>query len=131
MQNMSGGKSALGLDGNVTAVIGYLIGLVALILIFIEKDNKFVRFHAIQSVLYQVGVGVTLTVLVIVVTIIGFIVGMASSGLATIVGILSMLIFSVLGLIWFGGMIYAAYKSYQGTEFKFPIIGDLADKWNK
>ncbi len=131
MQNMSGGKSALGLDGNVTALIGYLIGLVALILIFIEKDNKFVRFHAIQSVLYQVGVGVILTVLVIAVTIIGLIFGMASSGLATIVGILSMLIFSVLGLIWFGGMIYGAYKSYQGTEFKFPIIGNLADKWNK
>ncbi len=128
---MSGGKSALGLDGNVTALIGYLIGLVALILIFIEKDNKFVRFHAIQSVLYQVGVGVILTVLVIAVTIIGLIFGMASSGLATIVGILSMLIFSVLGLIWFGGMIYGAYKSYQGTEFKFPIIGNLADKWNK
>ncbi len=108
MQNMSGGKSALGLDGNVTALIGYLIGLVALILIFIEKDNKFVRFHAIQSVLYQVGVGVILTVLVIAVTIIGLIFGMASSGLATIVGILSMLIFSVLGLIWFGGMIYGA-----------------------
>ncbi len=128
---MSGGKSALGLDGNITALIGYLVGLVALILIFIEKDNKFVRFHAIQSVLYQVGLGVIMTVLGIAITIIGLIIGMASSGLATIVGILSMLIFSVLALIWFGGMIYGAYKSYQGTQFKFPIIGDLADKWNK
>jgi uncharacterized membrane protein len=131
MQNMTGGKSALGLDGNVTTAIGYLIGLVALVLIFIEKDNKFVRFHAIQSVLYQVGLGVILTVVGIVVGILMLVVGMASGGLATIVGILAILIFSVFGLIWFVGMIYGAYKSYQGTEFKFPIIGDLADKWNK
>lgn len=55
MQNTSGGKSALGLDGNVTALIGYIIGIVALILFFIEKENKFVRFHAIQSTLFHVG----------------------------------------------------------------------------
>jgi uncharacterized membrane protein len=42
MQNQ---KSALGLDGNVTALIGYIIGILALVLIFIEKDNKFVRFR--------------------------------------------------------------------------------------
>ena len=50
MQNTTEGKSALGLDGNVTALIGYIIPLVALILVFMEKDNKFVRFHSIQSV---------------------------------------------------------------------------------
>ena len=49
MQNQ---KSALGLDGNITTLIGYLIPLVALILIFIEKDNKFVRFHSFQSVFW-------------------------------------------------------------------------------
>ncbi len=128
---MSSGKSALGLDGNVTAVIGYLIGLVALVMIFIEKDNKFVRYHAIQSVLYQVGLGVILTILIIAITIIGLVAGMASSGLATIVGILSILIFSVFGLVWFIGMIYGAYKSYQGSEFKFPVIGNFAEKYSK
>ena len=34
MQNQ---KSALGLDGNITALIGYPVGIVALILVFIEK----------------------------------------------------------------------------------------------
>jgi len=131
MQNMSGGKSALGLDGNVTTAIGYLIGLVALVLIFIEKDNKFVRYHAIQSVLYQVGLGVILTIVGIVMVILMFVVGMASSSLGVIVWILGMLVLFVVGLLWFGGMIYGAYKSYQGTEFKFPVIGNLADKWNK
>ena len=53
MQNQ---KSAIGLDANITALIGYPIGILALVLIFIEKDNKFVRFHALQSVLWSVGV---------------------------------------------------------------------------
>ena len=130
MQNMSSGKSAIGLDGNVTALIGYIIGIVALVLIFIEKDNKFVRYHAIQSVLYQVGLGVILTVVGIVIVILMFIAGIASGTLGAIVWILGMLILVGVGLLWFGGMIYGAYKSYQGTEFKFPIIGNLAQKWN-
>ncbi len=70
MQNQ---KSALGLDGNITALIGYPIGIVALILIFIEKDNKFVRFHAFQSLLFWVAVTVVWIVLFIFTFILAFI----------------------------------------------------------
>src|SRR5829696_5969738 len=62
IQQMQNQKSALGMDRNVTALIGYLVGIVAIILIFIEKDNKFVRFHALQSVLW-----VALTVVAIII----------------------------------------------------------------
>jgi uncharacterized membrane protein len=71
MQNQ---KSAIGLDGNVTALIGYLIGIVALVLIFIEKDNRFVRFHAIQSVLWGVGCTIAFIAIMIVGMILGLIV---------------------------------------------------------
>ena len=46
------GKSSLGLDPNVAALLSYLGGFVSGIIIFVlEKDNKFVRFHAMQSLI--------------------------------------------------------------------------------
>ena len=129
MQNMSGGKSALGLDGNITALIGYPIGIVALILIFIEKDNKFVRFHALQSVLWSVG----LTVAVIVVMIVGSILGVVVSMVSSTLGFVVWAIFALLYLAWFvalfGGLIYGAIKAYGGETTKLPFVGNMAEKW--
>ncbi len=122
-------KSALGLDGNVTALIGYIIGLVALILIFIEKDNKFVRFHALQSVLWAVGYFVAIITLMIVGAILGIILGQLSSGLATIVGLLFFLLYIGLFFGFIGGLIFAAIKAFGNAQFKLPIVGNLAEKW--
>ncbi len=129
MQNMSGGKSALGLDGNVTALIGYIIGIVALVLIFIQKDNKFVRFHAIQSVLWSVFCTVGIIVIAIVGFIISLILSQVSAGLATIVGLLVFLLYLGLILGFIGGLIFGAIKSYGGSMFKLPIVGSFAEKW--
>lgn len=119
MQNQ---KSALGLDANVTALIGYIIWIVALIVIFIEKDNKFVRFHAFQSVLYSVGIFVVFIALSIISTVLAFVSG-------TLAGLFSLLFL----VVWLGaivGIILLAVKSYQGQMFKLPIIGDMAEKWS-
>ena len=65
MQNTSGGKSALGLDSNITALIGYIIGIVAIVSIIIEKIisdcrtwHKYIytktkRFARICVILYE------------------------------------------------------------------------------
>lgn len=127
MQNM-GGKSALGLDGNITALIGYIIGIVAIVEVFIEKDNKWVRFHALQSTLYHVGFIVIFIVLGIVITILSIILSAISSTL----GLISMLLYLVFVLVWLAyiiGFIYGGIKSYQGANFKYPIIGNMAEKW--
>lgn len=126
---MSGGKSALGLDGNVTALIGYLIGIVALVLIFIEKDNKFVRFHAIQSVLWGVFCGIGIVIVAIIGTILGLVLSQISGGLAGIVWILTILIYLALFLGLFGGLIFGAIKAYGGSMFKLPVVGNFAEKW--
>ncbi len=126
---MENQKSALGLDGNITALIGYLVGIVALILIFIEKDNRFVRFHALQSVLWSVGVGVAMTVVWIIGVILGVIIGQASGTLAGIVWLLTFLIFLGLLLALLGGLVFAAIKAYGGAEFKLPVVGNMAEKW--
>ena len=119
MQNQ---KSALGLDGNITALIGYPIGIVALILVFIEKDNKFVRFHAFQSLLFWAAVFVIYIVL-------GIFTGILFAVSTTLGGLFAML-FGLLGLAVFAAMIFLALKAYQGQMFKLPVVGDMAEKWS-
>ena len=60
------GKSALGLDGNIAAALGYPIGVIAIVNLVMEKENKFVRFHAIQSLVLIVAYIVTFIVLMVV-----------------------------------------------------------------
>ena len=126
MQNQ---KSAIGLDGNVAALIGYPIGILALVMIFIEKDNRFVRFHAIQSVLWSVGLTVVFIVLMIVGSILGFGVAMVSSTLAYLEWAIFALLYLVFFVGLFGGIIYGAIKAYGGQMAKLPIVGSLAEKW--
>lgn len=126
MQNQ---KSAIGLDGNITALIGYPIGIVALILIFIEKDNKFVRFHALQSVLWSVGITVGFVVVLIIGIILGVVLAMVSQSLGTVVWGLTMLLYLGLFLALLGGLAFGAFKAYNGEMFKLPIVGNLAEKW--
>lgn len=123
------GKSALGgIDGNVAALLGYIIWIVALISVIIEKENRFVKFHAIQSLLLHAGAAIVFVALVIVLTILGIVLAMAHLGaLAGLLWLLYMVV--VLGYI--ATLIYAAVKAYGGFEFKLPVIGEMAAKWTK
>jgi uncharacterized membrane protein len=127
MQNMSGDKTALGLDANVGAMLCYMpicaINLIYSIIVLVtEKNNKFVRFHAFQSLLllgaYIVGV--------IAVSIIGGILAQISG---VVGGLFSLLAF-VLIIAFLGLAIMGCIKAYQGADFKLPVIGDMADKWS-
>ena len=123
MQNTSGGKSALGLDSNITALIGYIIGIVAIVSIIIEKEDKWVRFHAFQSLLYHVAFIIPAVVFGVLIFITIFISGILTS----IVGILFFLVW----VAFFAGLIFLAFKSYKGENIKLPVIGEMAEKWSK
>ena len=129
MDNSSTGKSALGLEANVTALLGYIIGVVALILIFIEKDNKFVRFHALQSVFWALAYIVGMFALMIVGGVIALIVSQVSGALGSLVGLLMVLLYFGLLFGFLGGLIFAAIKSFGGNYFKLPVVGNLAEKY--
>jgi uncharacterized membrane protein len=127
---MENEKSAIGLDANLTAAIGYPVGILALILIFIEKENKFIRFHAIQSVIWGVCCGVLFFVLMILGMILALILSMISPSLGGLVWVLTVLLYLVLLLGWVGGMIMGAVKSYGNEMYKLPIVGNFAEKWS-
>jgi len=44
----------LGLDGNLAAAIGYPFSILAIVCLVMEKENRFVKFHALQSILLHV-----------------------------------------------------------------------------
>jgi len=135
---MDTGKSALGgLDGNVAAAIGYPIGIIAIICLIIEKENRFVKFHALQSILLHVAfvvVVIALSILGVIIGIMGMAASTASSAAGAGVGIIGMLVW----LIWLAAfaiyiifLIVAAVKAYGGNLYKAPIVGNMADKWIK
>jgi len=131
---MDTGKSALGLDGNVAAALGYPVPIIAIICLVMEKENRFVKFHALQSILLQVA----FIIVIIAVWIIGIVllVGGIAASAATNSGAIGGLASMLFGLIWLvvivaylGGLILAAVKGYGGEYFKLPVIGNMAEKF--
>lgn len=128
MQNMAGGKTALGLDANVGALLCYLpVCLVSLIysiiVIVSDKENRFVRFHAFQSLLLS---GILLVVLIALFILTLLISVVISGTLGSLFSLLSFVV--VIGFI--AAMVFGCIKGYQGQMFKFPVIGDMAEKWS-
>jgi len=126
MQNMSGGKTALGLDTNVGALLCYLpicgINLIYSIIVLVtEKDNRFMRFNAFQSLLMIGG----LIVGCVAVTIVSIILAFVSSTLSILFGFATWLV----ALAFIGLAIFMCVKAYGGSQFKLPVIGDMAEKW--
>ena len=125
---MSGGKTALGLDTNVGALLVYmpvcLISLIYSIIVLVtEKNDRFMRFHAFQSLL----ITAIYIVAIIAVSILGSMIGIIT-GSGMLASLFSLLTFVVV-IIFLAAMIYGCIKGYQGEKFKFPVVGDMAEKW--
>ena len=118
-QGAGGGKSSTGLDGNVAALLAYVLTWVTgLVFFLIEKENRFVRFHAMQAIL----LGVAFFVIGIVFTFLQGMLAFASGTLAALFGLLWLLVILGFFIIW----ILCLVKAYQGQTFKLPVIGDMA-----
>ncbi|MDP8230217.1 MAG: DUF4870 domain-containing protein [Candidatus Gorgyraea atricola] len=104
------GETSMGMQPNLAALLCYLLGwITGLIFFLVEKKNKFVRFHAMQSIVVFGGLAV-INIVLLVVPVIGALIGLLLSLLALVLWILLMI------------------KAYQGEMFKLPIAGDIAEK---
>ena len=104
-------KTSTGLDENVAGLLCYVAGWISgLVFILIEKENKLVRFHAMQSI-----------VVFGVLTVASFIL----SWIPIIGAIFTWIIWVIGVVLWIVLMV----KAYQGAKFKLPWAGDLAEKW--
>lgn len=125
------GKSSTGLDENIAALLSYIFGWVSgLIFFLIEKDSRLVRFHAMQSLLFNVLVGVVAIALWVVLFIVFMIAAQLSNALATVLSLLSILVWGVFLLAILAGFILCLVKAFQGQYFKLPVIGNFAEKFS-
>ncbi|MCX5706959.1 MAG: DUF4870 domain-containing protein [Candidatus Omnitrophica bacterium] len=110
MGNQDLGKTSIGMQANVAAVLCYFLFFITGIIFYVlEKENKFVRFHAMQSI-------VVFGFLWVLGAVLAFI---------PVIGWAVMPLVSVVTLIlWVLLMI----KAYQGEYFKLPVAGDIAEK---
>ena|SRR5689334_10523754 len=124
-------KSSTGLDENIAALLSYVFGWVSgLIFFLIEKDSRLVRFHAMQSILFNVLIGVVAFVVWIVVFILLLIVSRISDALGTVLGLLVTLLWLAFLVGILIAWILCLVKAFQGKYFKLPIIGNFAEKFS-
>jgi uncharacterized membrane protein len=124
-------KSSTGLDENVAALLSYVFGWVSgLIFFLIEKDSRLVKFHAMQSILFNVLiaiVGIALWIVTFIIVIIG---SQLPGFLSAILSLLATLIWIVFSIGILIAWVMCLIKAFQGVYFKLPIIGNFAEKFS-
>ena len=110
MEEKDLGNTSIGMKPNMAAALSYLLGfLTGVVFYVLEKENKFVRFHAMQSIVVFGAL---------------FVVGL-------VIGVLPGLNVILLPLLWIGELvlwIVLMANAYQGRKLKLPLAGDLAEK---
>lgn len=102
---------------NLVAALSYLLGFITgVIILLVEKDDKFIRFHAMQATLIFGGLFVLNIILDVVVKPIDFL-GFVSTIVGTGITLVAV-------VVWVVSMI----KAYQGQVFKWPIVGKIAEE---
>lgn len=96
---------------NLVAAMSYLVFFVTgIVILLVEKDDKFIRFHAMQSTIIF---GALFILNIVVDILLGFVAGFVTS-----------LVSIVVLVVWIVSMV----RAYKGEMFKWPIVGDLAEK---
>ena len=118
------GPTSMGMDANVAAGLSYLFSIVGGLIFYLgEKQNRFVRFHAMQSIIFN---AFWIVLFVVLFTVQSFLYAtVILAPLAFVFTCLTILLPLALLAIWIILMVYA----FQGKYYKLPIIGDYAEKY--
>jgi uncharacterized membrane protein len=110
MENSEKKKTVMGVDENIEGLLCYFLGwITGIIFLVLEKENKFVRFHAMQSL-------ATFLVLFIIIVVVGMI-PFLGWFLSPLLSILTL-------ILW----LFLMYKAFKGDRYKLPIVGDFAEQ---
>jgi uncharacterized membrane protein len=113
-------QSASGMQPNLAGALCYLAGFITGIFFLVAdpyKQDRFVRFHAFQSIFLSVAWFAVYFALSIFWSIL--------PGMLWRIG---WMLHSVVGLAFFLLWIFLMYKAYNNEQFKLPVLGDLAAK---
>ena len=104
-------ENTTGLKDNVAGVLCYVLGWVSgIVFLLLEPNNKFIKFHAYQSILVFGAITV---------------VSMILSWLPIIGIFFGAIIGAIAFILWVALMVLAS----QEKKYKLPWAGELAEKW--
>jgi len=115
------GRSSTGLEPRTAAMLSYLAGPFSSgLILWVERENAFVRFHAWQSMIGLGGLALALFASYVFA-------GMAMFVSATLVTVL----FNVAAVIWIVLVIVTllcAWKAWSGARWSLPLAGEYAER---
>lgn len=115
-------KSLFGLNENIVAALTYVLGPISgLGALIFERENKFVRFHALQSTLWFLFLWI-IRWAVSLLTSLPFFIG-------PILSVVLWPVFWIWTFIFVSSRIFLMFRAFLGHEFKLPYVGDVA--WNQ
>ena len=107
----SSGKSSTGLDNNVAGLLCYAGGVISgIVFILIERESKFVRFHAMQSTIV-------------------FGIAWVANGVLGVIPVIGWIFALIIGIVWVILWIILMVKAFRGETYKLQWAGDLAENW--
>ena len=114
--------TSTGLTANIAGLLAYVLGpFTGVLFLVIEKENRFVRFHAAQSVAVS---------LAIIALSIAFSIMSAVLAVVPILGwIVALLAGLVFGLVTFVLWIVLMLRAFQGREWEVPVVGRYARRY--
>ena len=116
MGNMS--DTSIGLTENRAILLSYAFWWVTgIIVFFIEKKNRLVRFHAMQSTLLFGGACIVLFIL-------NQLNGVSLPVFSLLFSLASQLIWLLAGAVW----LFLLFNAWQGHYLRLPFVGDYAEK---
>jgi len=104
------GKTSSGMQPNFAALLSYVLGFVTGLVFFLtEKENRFVRFHAMQAICFSLAM-------------------MAISFALMFIPLIGWVLIPLVQIGTFVIWIICMVQAYQGKWFRLPVIGDVAAK---
>lgn len=113
-----------GLTMNMAAALSYVLGAITGVLFLVlepYKNNRFVRFHAIQSIILSVA---CVAVAIVWSIIVGILVSIAGFWVLTVALPLDWLFGLGIFVLW----LFLMFQAYSEREYRIPWIGDIAAK---
>jgi uncharacterized membrane protein len=111
--------SATGLDPSVAATLAYLAGpFSGIVILLAERDHRFVRFHAWQSIIGLGGLGALAVGLMVA----AFIALLITPVLFVVMYWMAFLT----AFVWLVAWVICLYKAFQGEMWQLPLAGDRA-----
>jgi uncharacterized membrane protein len=107
-----------GMEENIAGLLCYLVGWVTGLIFLLIDKRPFVKFHAAQSIAFNICIFPFWIALWIIELILAHI---------PIIGFLGLIMFPVFGLVIFALWIFLMFKAYSHEKFKLPIIGNIVE----